>query len=287
MIKVPIPMQNILNLIDSIPELAQDIKSGVITLINSLDMSEFSIVDIRAYIEHIKNEITKTISGEQSDCYYKLLMRLNLEKESRPFNEQFPEINLSMKEMQELAASLLKTSIKHDQQLKTIQNINNKKDIQLEKFVNDSISNYFTNGIILASGYKYKTNDDEDGELDGIIIGKDEHDKNVIVFVETKSDMDSGWKTAQKQMYRSINHWRFLCELVSDDNDDNDELLKIYKMDIDTLKVKEYKNYKVRCAFGANVFSQTTIMKFKQFNRYNWLSVIKTQDSGFSVVRRN
>lgn len=279
MIKVPIPMQNILNLIDSIPELTKDIKSGVITLINSLDMSEFSVVDIRAYIEHIKNEITKKISREQSDCYYKLLMRLNLEKESRPFNEQFPEINLSMKEMHELAASLLKTSLKHDQQLKTIQNINNKKDIQLEKFVNESVSNYFTNGIILASGYKYKTNDDEDGELDGIVIGKDEHDKNVIVFIETKSDMDSGWRIAQKQMNRSINHWKFLCELVSDENNGHiNELLEIYKMDIDTLKVKEYRNYKIRCVFGANTFSQIIISKFKQFNRYNWLSVIKTQD---------
>jgi len=182
-----------------------------------------------------------------------------------------------------LATSLLESNRIHDIQIKDIQNVNIKRDKQLEKFVNDSVVKYLGNGNTVASGYKYITEDGCDGELDGMVNGKDEDGKNTVVFIETKSDMNSGWKVAQMQMNRTIAYWRFLKELISDDV--TNDVLEKYRADIETLRVKEFKDYKIRCAFGANEFSQKTVTQFKQFKRYHWLKIVKLKDDGFQVVR--
>jgi hypothetical protein len=278
-------MQNILNLIDSVPEVSVDIKEVTIKSIYSFDASEMSVTDIRSYIAYIQQELKKNITKDQNECYDKLLVKLTIEKESRPFHEQFPEVNMSMKEMQELAASLLESNRIHTIQIQNFQNINSKKDKQLEKFINDSVSKYLVNGTILASGYEYKTEDNKSGELDGMIVGKDEDGKNTVVFVETKSDMNSGWRVAQEQMLHTVAHWRFLKEIISDEYS-KDDIVK-YSKDIETLKVRAFKDYRIKCAFGANEFSQETVGQFKQFNKYRWLRIVKVKDDGFRVVRQS
>lgn len=212
------------------------------------------------------------------------MTKLSFEERSRPFYEQFPEIKVDSDEIRLMFSELVKSNKIHSEQINSFQNINSKKDKQLERFINNSVSKYFINGIIIVSGYKYKTENNEEGELDGMIIGKDEDGKNTVVFVETKSDMNSGWRIAQSQMNRTLAHWRFLKELVSDGDSEDD--LQIYLNDINSLRVREFKDYKIRCAFGANEFSQETAGQFKQFKKYHWLSVVKIKDDGFHVMRR-
>ena len=277
-----ISMQDLLNIIDSVSEVNLELKVNVIKIINSFDPSDLSVTDIRIYIEYIKN-ITKTDIMDKVDCYNRLISKLNVELGSRPFKERFPEIVTDIDKMLELATSLLESNRIHDIQIKDIQNVNIKRDKQLEKFVNDSVVKYLGNGNIVASGYKYITEDGCDGELDGMVNGKDEDGKNTVVFIETKSDMNSGWKVAQMQMNRTIAYWRFLKELISDDV--TSDILEKYTNDIKTLRVKEFKDYKIRCAFGANEFSQKTVTQFKQFKRYHWLKIVKLKDDGFQVVR--
>lgn len=277
-------MQDILNSIDSIPEISLDIKDNVIKSIVSFDASEMSVTDLRGYIEYVKQELQKNITKDQNDCYDKLLIRLSIEKEDRPFHEQFPEVSTNIDKILKETSLLLETTKIHSSQIMTFQNVNNKKDLQLEQFVNNAVSKYFMNGIVLVSGYKYKTEQGNAAELDGVIIGKDENGMDAIVFVETKSDMNSGWKIAQTQMLRTLAHWRFLKEIVSD-KDTN--ILQTYANDIDILNVKEFKDYKIRCAFGANDFSQETVKKFNSFNKYHWLRIVKLKDDGFQVIRHS
>lgn len=284
-LKITKPMQTILNLIDTVSEVNLDLKNGTIKMIDSYDASDLSVTDIRGYIQHIRDIMYQDINKDKVDCYYRLINKLSIEERIRPFHEQFPELKIDNDEIRLMVVELVKSNKKHDTQIQNFQNINSKKDKQLEKFINDSVSKYLVNGTILASGYEYKTADDENGELDGIIVGKDENEKNTIVFVETKSDMNSGWKVAQKQMNRTLAHWRFLKEIVSDENS-TDDIVK-YSKDIETLKVKEYKDYRIKCAFGANEFSQETVGQFKQFNKYRWLRIVKVKDDGFQVVRQS
>lgn len=133
------------------------------------------------------------------------------------FQEQFPETNLSMEQMQELAKTLLITTKSHNESISAIKKKERKHDRKLEELINNAVAKYFK-GTVILSGYKYKTADGEDGELDGMIVGVNEEGKNTVVFVETKSDMNSKWDDTTKQMHRTLLHWNYLKELYTADD---------------------------------------------------------------------
>jgi len=91
-------LQDLLNIIDSVSEVNLELKVNVIKIINSFDLSDLSVTDIRIYIKNIKN-ITKTDIMDKVDCYNRLIRELNVELVSRPFKERFPEIVTDMDKM--------------------------------------------------------------------------------------------------------------------------------------------------------------------------------------------
>lgn len=281
MIKVPKLMQNIFNLIDSIPEISKDIKYSVITLINSFDTSELSVTDIRAYIKYIKQEINKDSTTDQKDCYYRLRNKLNIERENRPFHEQFPEVDVSMKEMQLLATKLLESLKEQSSQITNLQRSSDKRDNELECYVNLKIRNYLKDGLIIASGYSYKG---IQGESDGIIIGKNNYNEDVIVFVETKLDMDKEYKNAIAQSVRNVAHWELLLNMTKDDFRDPENIN--YKQDYDALNADKYRYHKIVRGFGGSKFQESTIKGRFKVLKGSLISVIKDNNQGDEIIYR-
>ena len=81
--------------------------------------------------------------------------------------------------------------------------------------------------------------------------------------------MNSKWNNATKQMSRTLLHWNFLKELNASGE------FGVHDEDIKKFKVERFKEFELRCAFGADHFDVSTVGQFKQFKRYRWLKVSK------------
>lgn len=231
--------------------------------IRLLESSLLSVEQLWNYIHTLK-EIASEASNnpDKWSCCNELMHKLTMEEQSRPFHEQFPEVNMSMEEMKRIAATLLKSSKEQSEKLNSIHNISRKHDKKLEEFVNNAVAKYFCGNVIL-SGYKYKTESKDDGEVDGDVVGINETGKDTIVFIETKSDMDSAWRKTVQQMHKTIAHWRYLKEIITGPENADDR--EMFKEDIEKFQVENLKDFEVRCAFGANFFSDETTGQFKDF----------------------
>lgn len=91
-------MQDILNSIDSIPEDTENVIKSIYTF----DASVLSVTYIRNCIEYINKELKKNITNVQNDCYYKLLVKLTIERGNRPFHEQFPDFSTKIDKMDKI-----------------------------------------------------------------------------------------------------------------------------------------------------------------------------------------
>jgi len=157
---------------------------------------------------------------------------------------------------------------------------NAKSDRMLEKYVNSAVAKYFQ-GTTLLSNYRYVTMDDVEGEVDGVIVGKDEDGKNTIVFVETKRDLNTKYNDAKTQMLRTLNHWNQLK-----DAEEIPDLLSCTgtaTKDIIKFKVKDYRDYNVRCAFGGEIMDDSIGGQLKIFRKFKPLKVVKSDDNNFQV----
>lgn len=103
-------------------------------------------------------------NNDKGRCCTELMFKLNEEERSRPFQEQFPETNLSMEQMQELAKALLITTRSHNESISTIKKKESKHDRKLEELINNAVAKYFK-GTVILSGYKYKTADSQTANL--------------------------------------------------------------------------------------------------------------------------
>jgi predicted RNA-binding protein with RPS1 domain len=277
-------MDKLIQSIQDISDAFPDRKKWAIEEIHSIDLSSYTIEQIRDYVQTLQNIARTTVNIDQGNCCNLLLHKLTSEERSRPFHEQFPEVNMTIEGMKEIAASLLTASKTQATQLKQLQNMNRKHDKKLEEFINNAVAQYFK-GTVILSGYDYTTEAGDEAEVDGIVVGNDENGKASIVFIETKSDMDSGWKDAKTQMLRTISHWRYLRELVSSETN---EIQERVKNDIEKFQVAKYKDYIVRCAFGANYFKDETLGQLRNdFKKYKWLRVTKNVDDNYKVTRQD
>jgi len=274
-----IQMQNILNLIDSIPEVSLDITDNIIKSIDSINVSEMSITDIRSYIEYARQELKKNLTKGQNDCYNNLLIKLTIEKENRPFHEQFPDINTNIDKMIKETALLLEANKIHSNQIGNLQNINAKRDKELEAYVNVKIKNHLKDGVILASGYRYKG---MQGESDGIIVGKDTYNEDIIIFVETKFDIDKEYKEAISQSVRNVGQWELLLDMTKEDFQDPENTG--YLQDYEALKAEKYRHYKIVRGFGGSKFQESTIKGRFKMLKGSLLFVIKNNNQGDEVI---
>ncbi|KAI9143109.1 hypothetical protein BKA69DRAFT_202665 [Paraphysoderma sedebokerense] len=157
---------------------------------------------------------------------------------------------------------------------------NSESDRNAEEYVNSAVATYFQ-GNTLLTNYEYITKYGGKGEVDGVIVGKDEGGKNTIVFVETKRDMNKNYEDAKSQMLRTLDHWQHLKDVQEDP-----DLLSgrgTEQKDIENLKVKEYRDYNVRCAFGGEVIDHSIGGQLKNFKKYKPLKVVKDDDSSYQV----
>lgn len=90
--------------------------------------------------------------------------------------------------------------------------------------------------------------------------------------------MNSKWGDATQQMHRTLFHWNYLKELYTADD------IETHEEDIKRFQIEKYKDFQVRCAFGADHFDISTSGQFKEFKRYRWLQVSKTEDVHYMVV---
>ena len=169
----------------------------------------------------------------------------------------------TVKELKDAATALYAESKAQKETLKNIQKKGKKHDDKLEELINNAVARYFK-GTVVLSGYNYKTADDEDGELDGMVVGVDENGKNVVVFIETKSDINSKWNDAIYQMNRMLLHWNYLKELYASND------YGLHNEEIKNFKIESCKDFEIRCAFGADHFDELTVGQFKQLQRYRW-----------------
>jgi hypothetical protein len=92
-------MKYIIHYINFISDKNPEIKNSVIKLIDSLDLSKISIADLREYIEYINYINRDHIYYERIHCYKKLVNKLIIERDSRPYNERFSNINTDIQEI--------------------------------------------------------------------------------------------------------------------------------------------------------------------------------------------
>ena len=273
-------MEELIEKIQKISGIFPDNKRNVTTEIYSMDLSSLPVGEIRKYVQILKNISMNTLNNDIGKCCTILMMKLTTEEQSRPFEEQFPELTMTVKELKDAATALYAESKAQKETLKNIQKKGKKHDDKLEELINNAVARYFK-GTVVLSGYNYKTADDEDGELDGMVVGVDENGKNVVVFIETKSDMNSKWNDATKQMNRVLLHWNYLKELYASNE------FGVHDEDIKNFRVESCKDFEIRCAFGADHFDVSTIGQFKQFRRYRWLKVSKNEDIHYTVTRQS
>jgi hypothetical protein len=166
--------------------------------------------------------------------------------------------------------------------LNKIENVDRKRDTLLERDINSSVAKYFK-GLVILDGYEYVTSAGDSGEIDGVVVGTDEDGKNCIVFIETTNDMNKKYKDAQNQMSRTISHWLCLKEFINNADEENEQK---FKNDLEKFQVRNYQDYYIRCAFGANFFDNSIVPQFKDFKGRKWLKVVKIHDHSYEVTRQ-
>ena len=132
-----------------------------------------------------------------------------------------------------------------------LQNMKNYLDIDaklIERQVTSAVADHLKDAIIIKSSrYEYQS---FPTDLDGLVAGLLEN-QQVIVFCESKHNMNNNYNKAKTQLLNTLKNWETLAAATLDDLNEDPNL----KVDYDELQVETYRNHKPIFAFGAIQFS--------------------------------
>lgn len=89
-------MQDLIKRIQKNSNEVPDVKLNVAAEIFSIDLSSQSVEEMRRYFQILYTFSKTTSNPDIRNCCTALMFKLATEEQSRPFKEQFPDLNMKM-----------------------------------------------------------------------------------------------------------------------------------------------------------------------------------------------
>lgn len=202
------------------------------------------------------------------------ILTLQLDAERLARNEALEAERLARNEA--LAAERLVGKSYKKEELEQIKKYNDNNDRVLEVQAAHAVLQSEELGqpkrIVIAERYELKGTR---GDVDGMVVGMHKG-KNVVVFIEAKTNMDSCFKKCKEQLVLLKNYWQDLC-------DQSDEITDALICDKDKLKVDDYATYIPMFAFAGKKFSAEMQAKASKLETPT-ICVVPIDAGGFKAV---
>jgi hypothetical protein len=157
------------------------------------------------------------------------------------------------------------------EELKQVRQRNDNADRVLELSISQAVYEALDEPKKLVIEERYKFLEQDMGDMDGMVVGKFKGN-DVIVFIEAKTNMDSCYNKATKELDACLRYWELLCSGEGHPDDQQH------------LHVSDYKEHEVMFAFGGAKFGSATQRKaFTRKNKVPCFCVVPGNAQGYVV----